>query len=153
MGDLVKDLEAVRFSVPVVDPALFEDLGEAVEAPQTFGEVVLEVRVVNPHLSLGVGQRRLQQTKCQVRLAVNIEMTGSRAHIDKVFLNVLHFLVFRKCLEDMERCNTDSKQEERKETNYQKTLELIKLSGVNQTDMNQKHAYNMYTYCYFVINV
>ena len=98
MGDLVKDLEAARFSVPVVDPALFEDLGEAVEAPQTFGEVVLEVRVVNPHLGLGVGQRRLQQTKWQVTLAINIEMTGSRAHIDKVFLDVFHFLVFRKCL-------------------------------------------------------
>jgi len=44
---------------PVLLPTLFQNLGEFVQLPQPDSDFVVERLVVNPHLSLGVRQRRL----------------------------------------------------------------------------------------------
>ena len=44
---------------PVLLPTLFQNLGELVQLPQPDSDIVIERLVVNPHLSLGVRQRRL----------------------------------------------------------------------------------------------
>lgn len=49
--------------LPFLYPMPLEDFGQFVEAPQTFGNIIILGGVINPHLGLSISQRRLDRIK------------------------------------------------------------------------------------------